>query len=148
VKLADSVARELETLVVDRQKSPAPQIDEDEWDDEGLLEAPEGRLQMRKHFVRERNRRLVDCKRTQSLKKYGRLACEVCDFDFSEHYGERGDGFIECHHTKAISALKEGQRTKLEDLALVCSNCHRMIHCRRPWLSITQVRKLINAEST
>jgi hypothetical protein len=25
------------------------------------------------------------------------LACEACGFDFRERYGERGEGFIECH---------------------------------------------------
>ena len=36
----------------------------------------------------------------------------------------------------------EGVKTRLSDLALVCANCHRMIHARRPWLSIEGLRDL------
>ncbi len=37
------------------------------------------------------------------------------------------------------------QTSKLEDLVLVCSNCHRMIHRKRPWLSATELRGWICA---
>lgn len=35
------------------------------------------------------------------------------------------------------------QKTKLEDLVLVCSNCQRMIHRKRPWLDAASVRTLV-----
>jgi 5-methylcytosine-specific restriction protein A len=70
--------------------------------EEGLQEAPEGRLLTRKHFVRERNRKLVEAKHIQTIKKHGKLACEVCTFDFSVHYGERGKGFTS-HETRRDS---------------------------------------------
>ncbi|MBV2227622.1 HNH endonuclease [Sphingobacterium mizutaii] len=47
--------------------------------------------------------------------------------NFSDLYGIHGKGFIECHHIFPIA--KHGKRTTtLDDLALVCSNCHRMLH--------------------
>ena len=111
--------------------------------DEGIQEAAEGRLLTRTHIARERNRQLVETKRNQALKRDGKLACEACGFDFAIRYGERGDGFIECHHTKPISTLEEGQKTHVDDLALVCANCHRIIHRGKRWLSISEVRALI-----
>jgi predicted HNH restriction endonuclease len=30
----------------------------------------------------------------------GSLACEVCKFDFAHQYGERGQGYIECHRVE------------------------------------------------
>ncbi len=108
-----------------------------------IEEAPEGRLLTRKHLVRERDRRLVEAKRKKVLKEKGKLECDVCRFDFSTRYGERGAGYIECHHTKPLASLAEGQKTHIEDLALVCSNCHRMIHRRREWLSIEDLRRLL-----
>lgn len=56
-----------------------------------------------------------------------KLKCEVCGFDFEEVYGKLGAGYIEVHHKKPVS---EGERiTDLDnDLAMLCSNCHRMIH--------------------
>jgi hypothetical protein len=72
----------------------------------------------------------------------GVLECEVCAFNFSARYGSRG--VIECHHNKPVSELKPGQKTRLEDLALICANCHRIIHRKRPWLSIDDVKGLPN----
>jgi hypothetical protein len=61
---------------------------------------------------------------------YARIACEACGFDFGVHYGNRGDGFIECHHTKPIATLAEGQKTHIDDLALVCANSPSPVHRR------------------
>jgi 5-methylcytosine-specific restriction enzyme A len=115
--------------------------------DDGLQEAAEGRLLTRKHLVRERNRKLVETKRKQAIKKHGKLICEVCGFDFAVRYGNRGDGFIECHHTKPVETLVEGNKTHIDDLALVCANCHRMIHRGRPWISVEELRALLTLHS-
>lgn len=111
--------------------------------DDGIQEAAEGRLLTRKHLARERNRQLVESKRKQALKRNGKLVCEVCDFDFAIHYGDRGSGFIECHHTKPVATLAEGQKTHIDDLALVCANCHRVIHRTKPWLSVIELKALM-----
>jgi 5-methylcytosine-specific restriction protein A len=113
--------------------------------EDGIQEAPEGRLLTRKHLARERNRQLVESKRKQALKKHGKLTCEECDFDFAASYGERGEGYIECHHTKPVALLNEGHKTHIDDLALVCANCHRMIHRNKNWLTIADLRALIIA---
>jgi 5-methylcytosine-specific restriction protein A len=111
--------------------------------DAGLEEASEGRILTRSHLIRERNRKLVAAKRKQVLKQYGKLGCEVCSFDFSVQYGEHGNGFIECHHIKPVASLVPGDKTHIDDLALVCANCHRMIHRRKPWLSIAELKACI-----
>jgi 5-methylcytosine-specific restriction protein A len=72
------------------------------------------------------------------------LACEACGFDFAAHYGDRGRGFIECHHTMPIATLAEGHKTHINHLALVCANCHRIIHREKPWLAVEEVRALFN----
>lgn len=113
-----------------------------ETSDEGITEAPEGTIVTRLHSYRERNRAIVQEKKKDALKRFGALACEVCSLDFEKAYGERGAGFIECHHEKPVTDLVPGEKTKLEDLRLVCSNCHRMIHARRPWLSVDELKAL------
>lgn len=104
---------------------------------------PEGRIITITHQIPERNRSLVKKKKDSVLKKKGKLACEVCEFEFSEKYGDRGAGYIECHHTVPVKDMEEGHQTKLSELALLCSNCHRMIHCRTPWLSLDELRSLL-----
>ncbi|MOA20439.1 HNH endonuclease [compost metagenome] len=96
----------------------------------------------RLHRTRERKRTLVEAKKKEALKKHGRLRCEACDFDFAETYGPSGQGIIDVHHTKPVHTLKPGEKTKLTELALVCANCHRMIHSSRKWLTVEQVRTL------
>lgn len=49
----------------------------------------------------------------------GRLYCEACGFDFSEVYRERGKNFIEGHHTKLVSELSDGDKKRVEDIALL-----------------------------
>jgi 5-methylcytosine-specific restriction protein A len=107
------------------------------------LEAPEGRILTRMHRQRERNRALVAAKKERALAGADGLRCEVCGFDFATTYGERGQGFMECHHLKPVETLGEHSRTKVTDLALVCANCHRMIHAKRPWLSLEALRSTL-----
>lgn len=74
----------------------------------------------------------------------GRLYCEKCGFDFSEKYGERGANFIEVHHTKAIAKRKKNEQTKIEDLAMLCSNCHSVVHRKQPWLTMDELEEILN----
>lgn len=112
----------------------------DEVDDE---EFPEGRILLRLHRARERSARLRDRAKRRALEQLGRLACVACGFDFSATYGAVGDGYIECHHLTAISDLEPGATSRVEDLVLLCANCHRMVHRRRPWLTLANLRDLL-----
>jgi 5-methylcytosine-specific restriction protein A len=96
-------------------------------------EADESGLVMRLHRRRERDQGLVRRKRDAALDATGALACEACGFDSQALYGIFG--VIDCHHVRPVSELEPGERTRLEDLRLVCPTCHRLIHARRPWLS-------------
>lgn len=109
----------------------------------GITEAEEGRTLTRLHTVRERSRKLVQQAKATALKKHGRLFCQACGFDFKAKYGERGDGLIEVHHTKPVHTLVEGEKTHIDDLALLCANCHRVVHSSRRWLSVDEVSSLI-----
>jgi len=113
----------------------APVLPEDD-----LTEAREGQLLTRLHRYRERNAAIVKRKKASYLKQHGHLCCEACGFDFRGTYGERGDGFIECHHTKPVSEFTAGETTKLADLVLLCANCHRMVHASRPWWTVEELR--------
>jgi len=113
-------------------------VDEPEFE-----EAPEGSVLTRVHRVRERNKRLVERRKSQALAEDGVLACEACGFDFAEAYGSHGAGYVECHHTVPLVELRPGSSTKIADLALVCANCHRMIHRKRPWLSMRDLKQLL-----
>lgn len=112
-------------------------------DDGGIKEANEGRILTRLHRVRERSRALVEQCKKAAMKKHGRLACEACGFEFSKKYGVAGEGLIDIHHTKPVHTLATDGKTRIEDLALLCSNCHRVVHSSRHWLTVKQVRAAI-----
>jgi len=77
------------------------------------------------------------------LRQSGVLARTVCGFAFEKQYGRWGDGFIECHHTVPLSQLRPGQVTHLRDLALVCANCHQMLHHGGQTLTIATLHSLV-----
>lgn len=113
--------------------APAPDLDEL---DRATIE---GRRTLRTHLRIERDSGLAERKRQWALTTNHRLACEVCAFDFSEFYGSVGYGFAEVHHRLPLSAARE-RTTRLKDLAVVCSNCHRMLHRGSPLFSIAELR--------
>ena len=108
------------------------------------IEFPEGKKLLRKHIIRERNPKIIRLAKKQFLSKNGKLFCEICGFEFEKVYGDIGQGFIEAHHSKAISLLDENEKTKIDDIIMVCSNCHRMLHRKRPWLDKQNLTKLLN----
>lgn len=106
-------------------------------------EADESKVVLRLHRSRERDRKLIEKKKKQALASAGALICEVCAFDFSRRYGEHGRDFIEAHHIKPVSTLVKGEKTRLSDLALVCANCHRMLHRGRSLLTLSSLKGVL-----
>jgi putative restriction endonuclease len=107
------------------------------------LEFPEGKKKFRNHILRERNPTLVLKAKKRFKEQHGSLFCEVCNFKFVDKYGELGLDFIEAHHIKPVSTLEENERTRVEDLVMVCSNCHKMLHRKRPWISKDDLQEII-----
>jgi len=108
----------------------------------------EGKRLLRQHYVRERNPRIIKEAKRIALKKSGELRCEVCSFCFKENYDGRTEDYIEGHHKKAVSEMKEGATTSVEDIALICSNCHRAIHAKWPYISVEELKKIFDSLKT
>jgi 5-methylcytosine-specific restriction enzyme A len=73
----------------------------------------------------------------RKVKKVHGYVCQACGFDFGTVYtGIEKRKYIEAHHLVPISTLK-GQRVSRNprtDFAVLCANCHRMIHrFESPW---------------
>jgi len=108
------------------------------------LSFSEGKRSLKKHIIIERNPNVIrEAKKKFKKEHNGRLYCEICKFDFSEKYGELGIDFIEGHHIIPVSEMKLGDKTKVEDIAIVCSNCHSMIHRKKPWLTREKLKRII-----
>lgn len=87
----------------------------------------EGRLMEDKVLRRVRNRAA-----RQKCLENSNFTCSVCGFNFYKVYGEIGKDFIEVHHTKPLSSYNEEHEILQSELVALCSNCHSMVHRRRP----------------
>ncbi len=85
----------------------------------------EDATQFRMHKKIERNPAL-----TKDVKKLQGFTCQICGMTFEERYGEIGRGFIEAHHLRPLATIK-GEKVAYDprrDFAVLCANCHRMVH--------------------
>jgi hypothetical protein len=81
------------------------------------------------HRSRERDLRGAKIALAKANNK-GRLVCEVpgCGFDFHDVYGAVGADYAHVHHLTPLSRLRGATRMTVDDVAVVCANCHGMIH--------------------
>ena len=114
------------------------------WEEEEFIE---GRTLARLHLKRERRPKLVERKKRLVLQSTGALKCEACDFDFATVYGEAGRNFAECHHIVPLAKLPGKTAVRLSDLAILCANCHRMIHRIRPTVGVEAFRSLVREQA-
>jgi 5-methylcytosine-specific restriction protein A len=117
-------------------------------EEEGVAEDEEfveGRILTRLHKLRERDPRAVLLKKADAMQRHGILSCEACDFDFARAYGKDGVGFAECHHRRPLCELGGIAITKLSDLAIVCANCHRMLHVSKPAKTVEELRLIVES---
>lgn len=69
------------------------------------------------------------------------IQCEVCKVDLTERYGAAGIAAYEVHHRRP---LKEGfRKTRLEDLSIICANCHGVLHYEDPLPSVQSFARIL-----
>lgn len=74
--------------------------------------------------------------------------CVVCGCDFSQRYGELGEGFIHVHHIVPIGSIgKEYVLDPVKDLVPVCPNCHYMLHSTTPPMQPKALKELMEEQS-
>lgn len=107
----------------------------------------EGAVSIREHRYRERNQKVVKAAKRIFKKRHGKLFCQCCGIDFAAVYPQVGDDFIEAHHKVPLHKLDEQKETRASDLAMLCSNCHRMVH-KVADCSVEAIRKLLADNET
>jgi 5-methylcytosine-specific restriction protein A len=92
-------------------------------------------------YVRGRSRKLRD----QALQG-SKGVCEACQVDFTNILDGNGVKVLEVHHRKQLSEYDAPELTQLKDLAVICANCHRLIHAKheKP-MNVETLRKLLRA---
>ena len=89
-----------------------------------------------------------DSKAAKAAKKIHGFNCMVCDFDFESIYGVLGSEYIEAHHLTPLSELPEDipvEQDPETDFAVLCANCHRMMHRKGSPKTVEGLRAILNA---
>jgi HNH endonuclease len=141
-KLSPALAQALREISELLERSEAP------------LDEPAARACLRVFAEGERSRRESaffrrnPALRTAAIKAHG-LRCIACETNFAEAYGPLGEGYIEIHHINPLAERLdplsgEPSLTTVEDVVPLCANCHRMVHRRRPALSVDELQLAIS----
>ena len=100
---------------------------------------PEGGINEVFREQQKRNPKLI---KDAKIKKG--VTCCICGFNFHIVYGELGQGYIEVHHLVKISSSKQLRNTSLDQVDVVCANCHRMLHRRgEEPLPIKELKRIV-----
>jgi hypothetical protein len=90
----------------------------------------------------KRSRRLRDL-----ALEAARGCCLVCRRDFTQVLGGRGVRVMQVHHRRQLSARDVPSVTRLSDLAVVCANCHLLLHLDvEKALDVEELREMLEAD--
>jgi len=102
-------------------------VDHDEVDD--ASEYCEGSVSMRVHRRRERARGLRAKAVARARRASGTLSCEGCGRMERVELGAIAEAEFEAHHRSPLADSGDATRkTRVDDLAVLCAGCHRLIH--------------------
>ncbi len=108
-----------------------PPVDEEE------IYGVEGRILTRIHVYKERDRGFAArAKRFYKAQNGGTLTCECCGMDPIALYGAAGERCLEAHHRIPIEELQPDSITRVDEMAIICASCHRIIHSEKPCLVV------------
>jgi len=95
--------------------------------------------------------RALSSQRNRSLRdKAFRMSngvCSVCGRDYSTLLDGRGVRVLQVHHLNQLASSVEPTITKLSQLAVVCANCHLLIHLdHKNAMTIEELRELLRKD--
>lgn len=106
----------------------------------------EGNTVSRVQAIKQRNNKLIHQAKKRHQEQCGALACEVCGMNFEAQYGEIGQGYIEAHHRKPMAEMAGETFSEVDDIILLCSNCHRMIHRQTPPFTVEELKSRVDTQ--
>ncbi len=89
----------------------------------------EGGKVLRSHYRRERSSLLRNKKIGQVREERGICSCSLCGITEESTYPRLlSDRIFEVHHKFPLAEASTAVRTTLDDLIVLCANCHRAVH--------------------
>ncbi|HRI71177.1 MAG TPA: hypothetical protein PK156_43390 [Polyangium sp.] len=102
---------------------PVSQAKQAQAREKAEIEAIEGFRREHEVLSRSRSKKLRD-----EAKRLAKGKCYTCEKNFSELFDGLGERVLEAHHKKQVALMETPELTNVKDLAVVCANCHRLIH--------------------
>jgi hypothetical protein len=94
-------------------------------------------------YSRGRSRALRD--RALELAKN---ICEACQVDFGKLLGGKGVRVLQVHHRKQLGSTDHPRLTRVKDLAVLCANCHALVHTDpKRALAVSVLRRMLSDSS-
>ena len=123
------------------------------WEPEDALiseaEQDTGNSNLQQAKVYRQHRRIErSSKHSKEVKKRQGTRCKGCETELSERYGSVADQLIDAHHLVPLANLADGDVVGLDpckDFAVLCPNCHRVIHRMDDPSDIDALRSIIRA---
>jgi hypothetical protein len=106
--------------------------------DSHRLEVTEGLPFKAEVTLRKRNRAIIAAKKALSDG-----TCEVCGMGFADTYGIKIFCLVAHHQKQPIGQRRRASTTTMDDIALICPNCHAVAHTVEPPLPIKAIIKMI-----
>lgn len=100
-------------------------------------EYQEGQRAWREASFLARNPKLV-----KAAKEHHGVTCQACGFNFGKVYGEFGMGYIEVHHRNPMADGGQ-RRSTVQDVNVLCANCHRMVHRKKKPLTLARLKEIL-----
>lgn len=110
-----------------------PAVDEEE------IFGVEGRLLARIHVYKERDKSFAARVKKHIKAKNGKLTCEACGMDPVALYGPNGERCLEAHHRIPIEQLQPDSITRVDEMAILCASCHRIVHSAKPCIPVEEL---------
>jgi hypothetical protein len=102
----------------------------------------EGTATETRYTRKKRSRRIRDAAIRES-----RGICSVCDRDFTKILNGRGVRVLQAHHRKQLSDQQLPALIVISDLAVVCANCHLLLHLdRRKARTVEELRRMLRID--
>lgn len=122
IAAADTILATLNVLETLEKVEPVETRDEDDG-------YAEGGLALRTHRRRERARRLREKAIANARKGGAALRCEACGQTERTALGPAAEAEFELHHRIPLcDSGSSPAKTRLQDLAMLCASCHRLVH--------------------
>lgn len=100
-----------------------------------------------------REARIITRSRSEPLRRLALARaggiCEACGTDYSKLASGLGKRVLQVHHRRQLAFAEEPVTSNLDDLAVVCANCHLMIHADTTnAISVEELRERLRGRDT